>query len=153
MLLLARLVHVVVGVFWAGTVFFNAWLLAPALRDVGPDGGKVMGALAKRGMLVILPITGILTILSGIWLYWHASVGFDAAYMRSRPGMVYGLGMIATIIAFLIGILVVRPTMARLATAEPAEAQKLRARAGSMSVVVALLVAVTVVCMAVGRYA
>ena len=75
MLLLARLVHIVVGVFWAGTVIFNAWLLAPALRDIGPDAGKVMGALARRGMLVILPVTGILTILSGLWLYWHASVG------------------------------------------------------------------------------
>jgi hypothetical protein len=152
MLLLARLTHIVVGVFWAGTVFFNAWLLAPALRDVGPDAGKVMGALAKRGMLVILPITGILTILSGIWLYWHASAGFDPAYMRSRPGMVYGLGMVATIVAFLIGILVVRPIMGRLPTAEPAEAQQLRARAGTMTMVVALLVGITVVSMAVGRY-
>lgn len=152
MLLLARLVHVIVGVFWAGTVFFNAWLLAPALSDVGPDGAKVMGALARRRMMVILPIAGILTILSGIWLYWHASVGFDAAYMRSRAGMVYGLGMVATLVAFLIGILVVRPTMMRLATADPSEAPKLRARAGAMSTLVALLVGVTVVCMAVGRY-
>ena len=66
MLHLARVIHIVVGVFWAGTVFFNAWLLAPALRDLGPDGGKVMGALAKRGMLMILPVAGILTILSGV---------------------------------------------------------------------------------------
>ena len=152
MLLLARLVHIVVGVFWAGTVIFNAWLLAPALRDIGPDAGKVMGALARRGMLVILPVTGILTILSGLWLYWHASVGFDPAYMRSRPGMVYGLGMASTIIAFLVGIIVVRPMMAKLPTAEPAEAQKIRARAGSMTLVVAVLVGVTVICMAVGRY-
>ena len=152
MLLIARLVHIVVGVFWAGTVFFNAWLLAPALKDVGPDGARVMGALAKRRMMVILPIAGILTILSGIWLYWHASVGFDPAYMRSRPGMTYGLGMAATIVAFLIGILVVRPTMMRLTTADQSEAPKLRARAGAMSTLVALLVAVAVICMAVGRY-
>jgi hypothetical protein len=111
-----------------------------------------MGALARRRMMVILPIAGILTILSGIWLYWHASVGFDPAYMRSRPGMVYGLGMAATLVAFLIGILVVRPTMTRLATADPSEARKLRARAGAMSTLVALLVGVSVICMAVGRY-
>ncbi|HKP29517.1 MAG TPA: hypothetical protein VJU15_08935 [Gemmatimonadales bacterium] len=152
MLLLARLIHVVVGVFWAGTVIFNAWLLAPALRDAGPEGGKVMGALMRRGMMVILPIAGILVILSGFYLYWHASVGFDPAYMRSRPGMVYGLGMTATLLAFLIGILVVRPTMAKLPTADPAEVPKLRARAGTFSTLVALLVGVTVICMAVGRY-
>ena len=77
MLLLVRLIHIVIGVFWAGTIIFNAWLLAPTLRDLGPEGGKVMGGLAKRGMLTILPVSGILTILSGIWLYWHASVGFS----------------------------------------------------------------------------
>ena len=152
MLLLARLLHIVVGVFWAGTVFFNAWLLAPALRDVGPDGGKVMAALARRGLLVILPVSGILTILSGIWLYWHASVGFDPAYMRSRPGMVYGLGMVATLVAFLIGVLVVRPSVAKMATADPSDASKLRARVAAFSMLVAVLVAVTVICMAVGRY-
>jgi len=152
MLLLARLIHIVVGVFWAGTIIFNAWLLAPTLRDLGPEGGKVMGGLAKRGMLTILPITGILTILSGFWLYWHASVGFSPDYMRSRPGMTYGLGMVATLIAFLIGILVVRPSIAKAATAEPAVAQALRQRAASSSVLVALLVSVTVICMAVGRY-
>jgi hypothetical protein len=152
MLLLARVTHIVVGVFWAGTVIFNAWLLAPALRDLGPDGGKVMGALAKRGMLLILPVTGLLTILSGIWLYWHASVGFDPAYMRSGPGMAYGLGMVATILAFLIGVIVVRTSIAKAATAEPAEGQKLRQRAASASIIVALLVGITVVSMAVGRY-
>lgn len=152
MLHLARVIHIVVGVFWAGTVFFNAWLLAPALRDLGPDGGKVMGALAKRGMLMILPVAGILTILSGIWLYWHASAGFDPAYMGSRPGMVYGLGMVATILAFLIGVAVVRTAIAKAATAEPAEGQKLRQRAASASVVVALLVGIAVLTMAVGRY-
>ena len=153
MLLLARLIHVVVGVFWAGTIFFNAWLLAPALRDSGPEGGKVMGNLARRGMTVILPIAGILNILSGIWLYWHASIGFNPEYMRSRAGMVYGLGMVATLVAFLIGVLVLRPTMMRLATADPADARKLGARAGTFSMLVAILVGVTVVCMAVGRYA
>ena len=152
MLLLARLVHIVVGVFWAGTIFFNAWLLAPALKESGPEGGKVMGALMRRGMTTILPIAGILVILSGFWLYWHASVGFDSAYMRSRPGMVYGLGMIAALLAFLIGVVVVRPAMAKLPAASPADAAALRARAATFSALVALLVGITVIAMAVGRY-
>ena len=62
MLLLARLIHIFVGVFWAGTMIFNAWLLLPALKDLGPDAGRVMGGLAKRGFLVIMPVAGILTI-------------------------------------------------------------------------------------------
>lgn len=152
MLHLARVLHIVVGVFWAGTMFFNAWLLGPAIRDTGPEGGKVMGALARRGMLMVLPVAGILTILSGSWLYWYASAGFDSAYMGSRPGMVYGVGMIVTIIAFAIGILVVRPSIAKAATAEPAAAQQYRTRAAAAGKVVAWLMVVVVVTMAVGRY-
>jgi uncharacterized membrane protein len=152
MLLLARVLHIVIGVFWAGTVFFNAILLGPAIQDTGPDGGKVMGALARRGLMTILPVTGILTVLSGLWLYWHASAGFDPAYMRSRPGMVYGMGMVLTVVALLLGILVVRPAITKAATAEPALAQQLRQRAGAGARVVALLVGIAVICMAVGRY-
>ena len=102
--------------------------------------------------MTILPVTGLLTVLSGLWLYWHASAGFDSAYMGSRPGMVYGLGMILTVAALLIGILVVRPAIARSATAEPALAQQLRQRAGTGARVVALMVGIAVTCMAVGRY-
>lgn len=152
LLLLARVTHILVGVFWAGTLVFNAWLLWPTLRDLGPDGGKVMGGLAKRGMLIILPTAGILTILSGTWLLWHASAGFDSAYMGSRPGMVYSVGMVLTVIAFLIGILVVRPSIAKAATADPAAAQELRQRAASATKLVAWLLAIAVITMAVGRY-
>ncbi len=152
MLLLARVLHIVIGVFWAGTIIFNGWLLGPSLRELGPDGGKVMGVLARRGLLVILPITGILTILSGLWLYWHASAGFDSAYMRSRPGMVYGLGMVVTLVAFAIGFLVVRPSVEKAATAPPAEAQQYRQRAASSGTLVAFLLIITVICMAIGRY-
>ena len=152
MLLLARVLHIVIGVFWAGTIIFNGWLLAPAIRELGPDGGKVMGALARRGLLTILPITGILTILSGISLYWHASAGFNSDYMRSRPGMIYGLGMVVTLVAFLIGFLVVRPSVEKAATAPPAEAQAFRQRAASAGNLVAGLLLIVLFCMAIGRY-
>jgi hypothetical protein len=152
MLLLMRLTHILVGVFWAGTLIFNAWLLAPTLRDLGPDGGKVMGGLAKRGMLTILPIAGILTIASGTWLLWTVSGGFDAAYMGSRPGMIYSLGMVLTLIAFLIAVLVVRSSIAKAATAEPAAAQELRQRAASAAMLVAWLLILVIASMALGRY-
>ena len=99
---------------------------------------------SRRGLLAILPITGIITILSGIWLYWHASVGFNPDYMRSRPGMTYGLGMVVTIIAFLIGFAVIRPSVEKAATAPPAEAQKYSARAAKAGSVVAGLLIITV---------
>jgi hypothetical protein len=46
----------------------------------------------------------------------------------------------------------VRTSIAKAATAEPAEGQKLRQRAASASIIVALLVGISVISMAVGRY-
>lgn len=151
-MLLARLLHIVVGVFWAGAIFFNALLLAPAIQDAGPDGGKVMGALARRGMLTVMPALGIVTILSGFWLYWIVSAGFNPDYMGSRPGMAYGFGMVTSLVALGIGLLVMRPSILKIATAEPAQALVLRRRAAAAGRWVAVFVALAVITMAIGRY-
>lgn len=153
MLLLARVLHVVVGIFWAGTIIFNAMLLGPAIQDTGPEGGKVMGALARRGMLTIMPIAGIIVILSGTWLYWHVSGGFSPGYMGSRPGMLYGLGMVAATLGLLLGFIILRPAMAKMATATPEEAPALRQRAAVAGRLIAILVVIAVLTMAVARYA
>ena len=44
-LIAARIVHIGLGVFWAGTIFFFVFLLEPSVRSVGPQGGLVMKAL------------------------------------------------------------------------------------------------------------
>src|ERR687891_465683 len=49
-LILLRLVHVVFGALWVGMVVFTTFFLAPAVQDTGPDGGKVMAALQRRGI-------------------------------------------------------------------------------------------------------
>jgi uncharacterized membrane protein len=165
-LLLARLVHVGGGVFWAGSMIFVAAYLFPAIRDAGPDGAKVAAGLAKRGFMTVVPIVAVLTLLSGFYLYWHASVGFGKGYGGSAPGMAYGVGALAALIAFGLGVGIVRPSMlkagalsASAAGAEAsareamaAQAQALRARAGSMGQVVAWLLAAAALAMAVARY-
>src|SRR3990172_5385186 len=95
LLLLARLLHIVLGTFWAGTMIFNAVFLSPAFQDVGPDAAKVAGALVRRRFMTIMPIVALVTILSGFWLYWRLSGGFDSGYMGSRPGQTLGMGAVA----------------------------------------------------------
>ena len=118
-----RAVHVLGGVIWVGTMFFNTIFLLPAIRDAGPDGGKVMGALVKRGLPVFMPIVALLTIISGSWLYYRASVGFQPEYMRSGPGMAFGTGGVLAILAFLVGIVIMRPLMMKMAGLGPGIAQ------------------------------
>jgi uncharacterized membrane protein len=166
LLIFMRLLHVLLGVFWAGTAFFNAFFLMPAMRDAGPDGAKVGAALLRRGMLNALPIAAVLTIVSGLWLYYRVSIAFQPAYMGSGPGMAYGIGAVAAILALAIGLTLVRPTMTKVATLAPlvatapaneretkaAQLQALRSRAATLNLVVTVLVAVAAITMAIGRY-
>lgn len=166
LLLIMRLLHVVSGIFWAGSMIFTARFLFPAIQDAGPEGAKVGAALAKRGFMTVMPIVALITILSGLWLYWHLSVGFQTEFMRSGMGITLGIGALCAITAFVIGMVVGRPAMMRAtalaqsaAQASPAErdrmlgqAQALRARSIAATQIVALLVGLAAAAMAIARY-
>lgn len=165
--LLMRLLHVGLGVFWAGTIIFVATLLMPSVRDAGPDGGKVMLALMRRGYMAAVPIAALLTLLSGFWLYWRDMQMGGAAWAGSASARVYGVGALAALIAFGLGITILRPTGLKLRTlmetaqAAPegptraailAEMAGPRARMASATPWVGGLLALATVCMAVARY-
>jgi hypothetical protein len=99
LLLLLRLVHIVVGVFWVGAVAFIAFFLLPTIQSVGAAGGAVMQQLTQiRRMPGWLTAAGVLTILAGLLLYWHDSAGFGSVqWMRSGPGVTFGLGAVLAI--------------------------------------------------------
>lgn len=166
LLLVMRLLHILLGVFWVGTMLFTTVFLFPAVRDAGPDGAKVAAGLARRGFLAIMPIVAGLNILSGLWLFWRVSGGFQPSFMHSATGMTFGLGGAAAIAAFVIGVSVVRPAMQRAGVlaesaarapaaerdAQLAAAQGLRLRAASAGQVVAVLLVLAVAAMALARY-
>ena len=167
MIVILRLLHVVLGVFWAGTIFFFAMFLFPTLGDMGPDAGKFMGALTKRRYPDIMPVIAGITILSGFLLYYRMSNGFDPAYMGSRYGMGYGNGGVTATLALIIGVAMLRPAANRMgklmqsmpsAAAGPerdqmmAEVTRLRQRLATGSMIVTFLLLVTVILMAVTRY-
>jgi uncharacterized membrane protein len=162
----ARIIHVLGGVIWVGSMFFVSTFLIPAMTDAGPDSGKVMAALNRRNFMIVIPVIAILTMLSGLWLYGRASMGFDPAYMRSGPGRTYALGAVMAITAFIIGMTITRPAMVkagklmeRAGTASPTEreslmgeAQAQRARGAKWGKVIAFLLIGAATLMALGRY-
>lgn len=167
LLVTLRLLHIVLGSIWVGIIVFNAIFLGPTVAELGPDGGKVMGALQRRGMMTFLPAIGLLTLLSGAWLLYQASIGFEGAYFRSGPGHAYSMGGGLAILGFLLGVGVMRPAMMRVMAiaqgmaqvtddapraAHQAEMQKLRARASTMGRVIAGLLVLATALMAVARY-
>lgn len=166
MLITLRLVHIVLGSLWVGMALFSSFLLVPAFQDAGPDGGKVAAALQRRGMMTLVPIVAIGTLLSGLALLWIVSGHFSATYMRSPMGRTFSMGGGLAILAWMIGMVIMRPAMmqstalmASLASAaepERAAAQvrlgRLRARGAMSGKVVTALLLLAVSAMAVARY-
>lgn len=166
-LMFLRLVHIVLGLFWVGAVAFIAFLLFPAVRESGPAGGAVMQRLMGRGMSVWLMAAAILTVLSGLALYWHDSAGFSsAAWLGSGPGRTFGLGAVFAFIGVGIGMGVNARAAKQLGALtagiqaagrppspdETATIQRLQDRLSKAGVVVAVLLLLAAAAMAVARY-
>jgi uncharacterized membrane protein len=166
-MLIARFLHILLGVFWAGTLIFNAIYLAPAMGEAGPDAAKVMAGIQRRRFMDVMPVVALITILSGLWLYWRISGGFDPQWSRSRTGMAYGIGGILAIVALGIGVGILRPTMMRIGrnvgqaaqATDPAQREALmaplpalRSRSASAGRAVAVLLALATALMAIARY-
>jgi uncharacterized membrane protein len=162
-----RLIHIGAGVFWAGGAIVVARFLIPAVQDAGPEGGKVVQALQKRGLMTALPVAAVVSMLAGLILYWRVSGTYAAEFSRTPTGIALGVGAAAAIIAFVIGISVMRPSTMKAGAlaqavsqlpdaaardARQAEIQRLRARAASAANWVAWLLVISVAAMAVARY-
>src|SRR3989442_10531996 len=66
-----------------------------------------------RSIPVILPIVALITLVSGFWLFQRLSGGAPAGLMRTPIGLAFGSGGLAALLAFLLGIVVMRPAMMR----------------------------------------
>ena len=166
--LFLRLIHIVCGVYWAGTLLFLATLLQPSVADAGPDGAKVTQALMRRRFLEIVPIMAALTILSGIELLRRVSGGFSADWFGTTAGLTLSTGAVSSLIAFTIGMSILRPSAKRAGPlaqqaqhlaegperdAAMAEVQRLRRRMAVGGRWVAALLFIAVLSMAAFRYA
>ena len=157
LIVILRLVHIVCGASWFGMMVLAQLFLGPAIGDAGPEGGKVMAALQRRKMMSIIPIFAVAAIVSGVWLIF-AVYGGMAGFMASRAGQTFATGGTLAILAFIIGIAVMRPAMVRVGilSQDPVtnrmEIQRLRARNAAVGRVVVILLALAVSAMAVARY-
>jgi len=165
-MIVLRFLHVVSGALWVGMFGFMTFFLMPAFAEVGPDGAKLQAALVKRRIPVIMPVIALVTLLSGFWMYQRLSGGAIGALLKTPVGLTFGLGGLAALLAFVVGIGLARPFMMRsmklaeqMTTASPAdrssimaEMQKLRVRGATVNRVVMALLLFALAAMAVARY-
>lgn len=167
LLLVLRLLHIVVGVFWVGAVVFVGFLLIPSIRATGAAGGAVMQRLTSRQMHLWLMGASVVTVLSGIGLYWHDSAGFSStAWLGSGPGRTFGLGAVLAVVAIVIGMAVNARAARQLgdlaarvqaggrppSADEAATMQRLQDRLAKGGVLAAILLLLATAAMAAARY-
>jgi uncharacterized membrane protein len=166
-IILFRLIHILSGAFWVGAVVFVARFLMPSLRAIGPAGGPLMQQLTQvRRLPVYIMGATLLTILSGLTLYWHDSLGFKGPWLHSGSGRVFGLGGAFAIIAAIVGMAITSPTAKRLgeitgavakgggppSPEQAAELGKLQGKMYTTTQIVAGLVLLATAAMAIARY-
>ncbi len=154
-----RFAHVFFGALWVGMMAFGTFVVGPAVEEIGPEGGKVMAALQRRHIMLIMPLFALITLLSGFWLFSRLAGGNMSALMATPMGRAFAFGGAAALIAFLIGIVVMRPAMMRaqrlMQSRDPAfapEIQRLRRRGNVQGRVVGVLLLLALAAMAVARY-
>lgn len=96
---LARVVHVIAGIVWAGGAFVMAGVIVPMTTRYASEGFARWSGLIARRVGPILGIAALFTVLSGVYLMMtlHAS---DA----SASGLVLRAGGLAALLAFAVGL-------------------------------------------------
>jgi uncharacterized membrane protein len=160
-----RLIHVLAGTFWVGSGLFTAFFLLPVLKESGPAAAQVMLGLQRRHMFSWLPISALLTMLSGARLMMIASNTFSSDYFRTPSGMTYAVSGVLAVVAFTLSLVVSRPGSAKVSNlssiavsdeinrdrirAEIAALQKRVAMSSSLAIMLLILAAAG---MAIARY-
>lgn len=164
-LLLLRCLHVVAGLFWVGAAILLAGFIEPVARSMGPAGGQFMhGLVDRRRLPIFLELATVLTIGSGVALYWRASAGLQWGWVLTGPGLAFAVAGLAAIAAGGLGQLVNAPTAARIAalaeelaggppaTTVIAEMARLQTRLRRSMRLGAVLLVATAAGMAIARY-
>ena len=166
LILALRLVHIVSGVFWVGSIIFMAWFLTPAIRVAGAAGGTVIQQLVRAQRQPAYLIAGmLLTVISGLLLYQHDSASF-AGWMHTGTAMTFGAGAVFAIIGAIIGVFFNTPIAKRLSalgasiqaggrpptTEQAASMAMLQVRLARFSNTAAVLLILATAAMAVARY-
>lgn len=109
-----RVVHIIAGTLWVGGAFFNTLFLEPTVRAAGAEGGRFMERLLTETPIIkYMTIASLVTVISGIILY-GLDIGYSAGWVTSRQGLIFSIGSVAGLVAYVAGQFVIAPTVQRI---------------------------------------
>lgn len=100
-----RLIHIFSAIFWMGSTLVLTLFVEPTADSLGPEGGRFMSRLSGGRFSQAMGLTGVLTILTGLWMYAYHSSGFDPEAMFGSH-LLLTLGALAGIASLMMGVLV-----------------------------------------------
>ena len=115
-LVILRLVHIVTGVIWVGSLFVVVVFVQPSAAALGPAGAPFMSELRRRRFVDVVFIVALFTVLAGSFLYWrdwHAYPSFGD-WIDSSFGASLTVGGLLAIAGVGVAAAVTRPTIKRL---------------------------------------
>ena len=89
-------------------------------------------------------------VLTGFWLYWHLTGGFQPALSRTMAARLFGTGGLAGLIAIIIGGAVVGRSWKKME--DPSQSDAARRRVTTWALVMLVLQIIALVLMAIGHY-
>jgi hypothetical protein len=98
-----RSAHVLVAGLWIGSTVFGALWLMPAIDATGASGGQVMMRLLRSGYATYMSAIGLTTLVTGLYLLWRFTGGFDPSVAATHAGLAFGAGGGAGVLAGVIG--------------------------------------------------
>lgn len=116
-MLVFRIVHILAGVAWAGSVFLFVIYVQPSAAAIGPAGAPFMTELlAKRKLTSRLIELGSITVVGGLFLYWRDWQLYESFgdWIGTSFGVIITIGALAAIAGLAIGVFVTRPNVLRL---------------------------------------
>ena len=111
-----RIVHIVTGVIWVGSLFVIVVFVQPSAATLGPAGVPFMSELRRRRFVDIVFIDAVVTVVAGSFLYWrdwHTYPSFGD-WIGSSFGASLTVGALLAIAGLGVAASVTRPTIVRL---------------------------------------
>ena len=115
-MVILRIVHIVTGVIWVGSLFVVVVFVQPSAATLGAAGAPFMSELRRRRFVDVVFIDALFTVVAGSFLYWHdwhTYPGFGD-WIGSSFGTALTVGALLAISGLGVAALVTRPTIGRL---------------------------------------
>ena len=108
-----RVIHVVLGIFWAGTVLYASFVLLPVLKSLGPTIERP----AVRGLMrVTSPIMSVISLIvlgTGITMVLRTRLSISALFSTGWGWAIF-IAFIAVVIYLIAGFGILLPSGVRM---------------------------------------